>query len=262
MVGVLVVDDSRSMRRLIVGILGPVADVKVLAEAEDGASAVELFEELKPDVVTLDLNLPDESGLLVLRRLLQADSDVRVVVVSGHSEQVTEDMALALGAKAYLTKPISSVALLEAIHQAAAEPPAWRPAAPVEAAEAGEQTPGVLIVEDSAPTRILLASAARLAGCRVVGPAERLSEANRLLAEETPDLVLLDLTLDDGNGLEWLAAAKSAMPLPPVVIVTAHAERDYALAAARLGVAGYLLKPVSVANVVAVLRRLLFASLL
>jgi DNA-binding NarL/FixJ family response regulator len=260
MIAVLVVDDMQLVRRLIGIALSTSAEFEVVGEAGDGATAVSLYQELQPDVVTLDLELTGEPGLVVLRRLLQLDPDARVVILSSHDDRATVDATLAVGARAYLTKPVDFAALRRAVTDAAAAPRDYRPAgsATPEAPAVDDSAPAVLVVEDAAPTCALLVAAVLQAGCRLAGAASRLGEAGRLLGERPSDLLLLDLTLEDGDALEWLAAAKAAVSLPPVVIITAHADRGRVIAAARLGVAGYLVKPVSVADVVATVRRVLF----
>lgn len=103
---VLVVDDSALMRKLIPRMLEKHASIEVVGTAMDGAFALKKIEELKPDVVTLDLEMPRMDGIEALRLIMQ-QHDVPVVVVSTHSREgaYTTFKALALGAIDFVAKP-------------------------------------------------------------------------------------------------------------------------------------------------------------
>ncbi len=113
--------------------------------------------------------------------------------------------------------------------------------------------PHVLVIDDdsdSAETMAMLISTEGL----TVATAASLRDARRQLALQTPDLVLLDLVLPDGNGLEFLEDTRG-MPHTEVVLVTGHASLDTSIQALRRGAADYLVKPVSPAQLQKVLSR-------
>ena len=121
---VLVVDDDPAIRRtLLINLRARDYDVE---DAGDGRSALQIVEERMPDVVLLDLGLPDLDGIAVLRQLRSA-SDVPVIVVSARSEPDDKVEALDLGADDFVTKPFSMEELLARIRvatrRAAAEVP-------------------------------------------------------------------------------------------------------------------------------------------
>lgn len=103
---VLVVDDSALMRKLIPAILARDSSIEVVGTAMDGAFALKKIEELRPDVVTLDLEMPRMDGLQTLR-LIMRQAPLPVVLFSTHSKQggYSTFKALALGAVDFLTKP-------------------------------------------------------------------------------------------------------------------------------------------------------------
>jgi two-component system chemotaxis response regulator CheB len=86
MIRVLVVDDSSSVRELLVHILGSAAGLAVVGCAADGEEALRLAHELKPDVITMDLQMPRMDGYEAIRRIMQS-SPTRVVVVSGSDDR-------------------------------------------------------------------------------------------------------------------------------------------------------------------------------
>jgi two-component system chemotaxis response regulator CheB len=141
---VLIVDDSAFARKVLREVLSKSADVEVIGFARDGLEALESIAELRPDVVTLDLVMPNLDGLGVLRELKSAGTSSRVVVVSisdEDSELVVE--ALQLGAVELVRKPTAlatdrlyelSGALIRAVTNAgAARSPVQQPSKPAPA---------------------------------------------------------------------------------------------------------------------------------
>ncbi len=100
----LVVDDSPSNRRSIADILSNAADVEVVGHAADGEEALRLVTQLKPDVVTLDLEMPKMDGFTFLR-ILMGRSPIPVIVISSYSQKENVFKALELGALDFVAKP-------------------------------------------------------------------------------------------------------------------------------------------------------------
>ena len=102
---VLVVDDSATARSLVVSILASDATIEVIGEARDGVEAVEMCERLRPDLVTMDLQMPEMDGVQAIRQIMVAHATPIVVVASLESSDVTASMrALEAGALAVLVK--------------------------------------------------------------------------------------------------------------------------------------------------------------
>ena len=105
-IGVLIVDDSAFMRKVLKDIMESAGDIRVLGTAGDGAAALEKVRELNPDVITLDVEMPGMDGMTCLREL-QKITDAPVIIVSGlnrDGERATIE-ALAAGAVDLITKP-------------------------------------------------------------------------------------------------------------------------------------------------------------
>ena len=114
---VLVVDDAVFMRRQLRAILEE-AGYSVIAEAADGAEALELYETHQPDLTTLDLVMPKMPGLETLRELRRRHPQARVIVCSSVSDEPSIFGAIASGARDYVLKPVSPKRVLEAVEKA------------------------------------------------------------------------------------------------------------------------------------------------
>lgn len=113
---VLLCDDSRALRMLAAGQLEE-AGFQVVGEAGNGLEAVGQYQALKPDLVLLDLVMPECDGRQALARILEADPNARVVILSSLGAQSDIEECLRLGARSYLQKPIDPEAMERVLHQ-------------------------------------------------------------------------------------------------------------------------------------------------
>ncbi|WP_307792067.1 response regulator transcription factor [Streptomyces verrucosisporus] len=112
---VLLVDDHQVVRRGLRTFLEVQGDIEVVGEAADGAGGVARAEELRPDVVLMDLRMPGSDGVEALRKLRELGNPARVLVVTSFTEQRTVVPALRAGAAGYVYKDIDPDALAGAI---------------------------------------------------------------------------------------------------------------------------------------------------
>ena len=100
----IVADDSAFARRNISSVLAKIGG-SVVGEASNGLETLSLYDTLHPDLVLLDITMPQLDGVETLRRLIEQDRNARVIIVSsiGHKEMVWK--AICLGAKSFVTKP-------------------------------------------------------------------------------------------------------------------------------------------------------------
>jgi len=108
MAKILVVDDSKFMRLTLKNFLekNTAAGHQVVGEAENATQAVEKYKELKPDLVTMDIIMPVESGLDALKKIMAFDTQATVIMVSAMGQEKIVEESMAIGAKAFVTKPI------------------------------------------------------------------------------------------------------------------------------------------------------------
>ncbi len=112
---VLLVDDHQVVRRGLRTFLEVQDDIEVVGEAADGAEGVARTEELRPDVVLMDVKMPGTDGIEALRRLRELDNPARVLIVTSFTEQRTVVPALRAGAAGYVYKDVDPDALAGAI---------------------------------------------------------------------------------------------------------------------------------------------------
>ncbi|KAA9346043.1 response regulator [Adhaeribacter soli] len=117
---ILIVDDSFYMRTMLKNMLTD-AGYEVVGEAPNGQTALELAKETKPDLVTLDVILPDNTGLDVLKGIKKDQPDMKVVIVSAVGQEVIVNEAIENGALAYIVKPFSEEKVLETVGNALKE---------------------------------------------------------------------------------------------------------------------------------------------
>ena len=110
---VLIVDDSAFMRNLLQQLLD--GEHEVVGEAENGVEAVELYRELDPDVVTMDVVMPIRDGIEATSAIKESDPEARVVMCTSVGQEEKMRAAVEAGADGYITKPFQKPNVLEAI---------------------------------------------------------------------------------------------------------------------------------------------------
>lgn len=116
---VILVDDHAVVRAGFRMLLSTESDIEVIAEAERGEAACQLYLEQQPDVMVLDLSMPGIGGLESIRRICSRDCNARILVFSVHDERVYIDRAMKAGAKGYITKNSAPGILAAAIQKIA-----------------------------------------------------------------------------------------------------------------------------------------------
>ncbi len=119
-VSVLAVDDSRTMLAMIAAQLKG-SDFEIVATASSGPEALEKYQQVKPELVLLDIVMPEVTGIDTLERLLQADTGARVVMVSSAGTEDTVRDCLKKGAKSFLQKPLQKEGLLNILRNVCLE---------------------------------------------------------------------------------------------------------------------------------------------
>lgn len=114
---ILIVDDAAFMRMMIKDILVK-NGFDVVGEAENGVVAVEKYKELNPDLVTMDITMPEKDGITALKEIKEFDPDSIVIMCSAMGQQAMVIDAIQAGAKDFIVKPFQADRVIEAVSKA------------------------------------------------------------------------------------------------------------------------------------------------
>ncbi len=102
---ILIVDDASFMRSVLKDIIKSNGLASEIFEAEDGIEGVKSFQKIKPDLVTMDVNMPRADGIQALRAILKIDPQAKVIMITSVEEKHIVQDAIKLGARDYVVKP-------------------------------------------------------------------------------------------------------------------------------------------------------------
>ena len=119
MIRVMLVDDHNVVRSGLATFLSAYDDLELVAEAKNGLEAVKLYPEKKPDVILMDLMMPEMDGIAATRAILADHPEVKIIAMTSFEDEKLVQGVLAAGAISYLIKNVTSNALAEAIRDAA-----------------------------------------------------------------------------------------------------------------------------------------------
>lgn len=114
---ILIVDDAAFMRMMIKDILSK-NGYEIVGEAENGSRALEKYMELEPDVVLMDITMPEVDGITALKNIRKEDSEAKVIMCSAMGQQAMVIEAIHAGAKDFIVKPFQPDRVVEAVKKA------------------------------------------------------------------------------------------------------------------------------------------------
>lgn len=117
---ILIVDDAAFMRMMIKDILTK-NGYNVVAEAENGIKAIDKYNETRPDLVLMDITMPEMDGLQALKKIKGADADAKIIMCSAMGQQAMVIDSIQSGAKDFIVKPFQAERVLEAVKKAIGE---------------------------------------------------------------------------------------------------------------------------------------------
>jgi len=109
----MIVDDSSIIRKLIQDYL-ETYNIEVVGKAADGKAALEMFNKINPDIVTMDITMPEMDGIAVMEEMLKINNSVKILIVTALSDKATGLEAIKKGAKGIVLKPFSAEKIQEA----------------------------------------------------------------------------------------------------------------------------------------------------
>lgn len=115
--GILIVDDAAFMRMMIKDILTK-NGYEIVGEAENGKVAIEKYNELNPELVIMDITMPEVDGIQAVKQIMGTDPQARVVMCSAMGQQAMVIESIQAGAKDFIVKPFQADRIIEAVKKA------------------------------------------------------------------------------------------------------------------------------------------------
>jgi DNA-binding NarL/FixJ family response regulator len=208
---IVVADDQASVREGLVVLLGLLPDIEVVGAAANGAEALDLVAEQKPDAILLDLHMPVLDGIETTRRLTVLHPDVAVVVLTTYADDTSVLAALQAGARSYITKDADRAHIAQALRSAATG----------------------LSVLDPAVQSVLLAAAARPGGPPGRKPPGRLPDGLTQREAEILGMIARGMSNPDIAAELFLSAHTIKSHINRIFAKTGSADRAAAIQYAR-----------------------------
>ncbi len=243
----LIADDDKLMRNRLKMMLAQMP-VDIVGEATDGSEAISMAEELKPDIITMDLIMPGVDGLKAIREIKIKQPHIAIIVVSSLSKINVIQECIKAGASTFVIKPFDQTKVANTINSVIRKlsgeaQPSEDAAARIFDSENGQKKLRVLIVEDDRMTRLTLKKILLKAGHDVVGEAENGYKAIELAKSLVPDLITMDLIMRDMDGLKATREIKKTMPDMKIIVVSGVAKMNVVSECIKAGAATYIIKP-------------------
>ncbi|MEA1975019.1 MAG: response regulator [Bacillota bacterium] len=115
--GILIVDDAAFMRMMIKDVLSK-NNYNVVGEAENGKKGIEKFQELDPELVIMDITMPEVNGIEAVKKIKEIDGNANVIMCSAMGQQAMVIEAIQAGAKDFIVKPFQADRIIEAVKKA------------------------------------------------------------------------------------------------------------------------------------------------
>ena len=236
---ILIADDEVEVREMFAEFFAE-QGFEVL-EAGNGLEALLHIKRGRPGYVVLDLNMPRLGGIDALKHIRAFDPSIRVVVVTAIADPEVRRQAVARGAAAILSKPVSLAELLGVVTETTPAPEASATA--TDRAPAAPPLASVMVVDDDRAVRETIGEFLTMHGYAVRLAADG-GAALGAIVEHAPDAVLLDIDLPGLRGTEALPIIRGLAPDVAVIMVSGTRDNDTARRALALGAFDYVVKPI------------------
>lgn len=266
MANILIVDDSMLERKVLSDIMTMLGH-NIIGQAKNGEQAIEEYTRLKPDLVTMDLTMGGIDGAEAISKIVAADPEARIVVVSSHQEgQVILD-ALERGARHFLIKPLSLEKVAKVLTNILQQPfdkdkqheliSRVKKNVCTQEKHSKRLLARILIADDSAFARQMLRDIVTALGHVVVGEATNGTQAFVEYTRTKPDLMTIDLTMQGLEGAETISKIIATHPDARIIVVSAIESRVAIIDALERGARHFIVKPIRQEKVAAAIENVL-----
>jgi len=245
MAKILLVDDSKLTRKRLADIFTSRGHT-IAHECERGDRALAAYKTYRPDLVTMDINMPGMDGIEATKAIRDFDNKAKIVIISSANQELNIIQGIHNGASYFLAKPFNDSHVLQCIHRLlAGNTEKEKKDAPVlrDFNYSPEMKGLILLIDDSKMALKVTSDALAKDGHNVI-TASSGSIGLELAKNGNPDLVLLDVVMPDMDGYEVLKKLKSDELTRhiPVIMYTSQTKKDDILTAMKFGVLDYISK--------------------
>jgi len=255
---VLVIDDAVVVRRIVTDVLASDPTLEVAGTAANGKIGLAKIPQVNPDVITLDIEMPEMDGLTVLKEIRAMDPRAPVIVLGGGATEVQENQARGLRATDFIRKGLSLDVLVEAVQRVSQVPARPNPVSvAVDSSHTVKPTnESVLVIDDDPLVCDLLVQFLSLRGYRALGVNDG-QDALRMAEDVLPDAILLDLVMPGMSGLDVLRAFREKEFSGGVIIMSGSHNDELLEEAWALGPQEVLVKPIDLEHLLTVIQLVL-----
>lgn len=243
---IMLVDDNPTFLRIATLFLLENENITIVSSLNGGRNVVEQARELKPDIVIMDLSMPEVHGIEIIPVLRKEIPQIGIVTLTLHDTKEYRAAALMAGADAFIAKPSMQNDLMPAIERVRESQILKKKHRTINK---------IMVLEDDNGLRSIYKRVLEHSGYEV-HQAETLDEARKLLKDNSFDLWIIDLNLKDGKGSDLILEQKPYIKRnsTKVIIISGHSEYHYV--EEELNVDIYMQKPVSVNALITFIARL------
>ena len=240
---IILVDDKEVYREAIKNLLLKLGEVEIIAEASTGLEFLEMLDKQKPDIVFMDIKMPDMDGIEATKKALEKYNDISIIGLSLHNYPDYVKDLLEAGARGYLLKLSNNISLFQQIIN---DPTGGIFLSDgIESKEKKKNAKKILmVVDDFGNTRDLIAHTLNNANYKVIKAVDGKDAIRKFNGQEI-DLLITDLHMPRMNGFELIAAVKGIEEYKkiPILMLTTEVSQDKKQKAKKLGITGWIQKP-------------------
>ncbi|MDH5507559.1 MAG: response regulator [Anaerolineae bacterium] len=243
---IMLVDDNATFLRIAAMFLKESGGVEKISSVNGGAEALSKAEELQPDIVVVDLAMPDVHGLDLIPQLREKNPNMGIVALTLHDTEEYRRAALAAGADAFIAKSGMHIDLLPALDAIGKN---------ISAPEEDAPLPKILVLEDDKGLRTIFRRALVHAGYEVF-EASNLSEARDWLTKEVFDLFISDINVGRERSTDLLMEYQEMLAERGTQVVMVSGNGQYQHFTEEMGAEFFMHKPVSLGTLITLINRL------
>lgn len=245
MANILLVDDSKLMRRRLSDIFTSKGHT-IVHECERGDKALSAYKTYKPDLVTMDINMPGMDGIEATKAIRDYDNKAKIVIISSANQELNIIQGIHNGASYFLAKPFNDIHVLQCIHRliTGTDDKTKKESPALPDLNYDPDMKGLILLIDDSKMALKITSDALAKDGHNVITASSGRNGIELAKNGNPDLILLDVVMPDIDGYEVLKKLKSDELTRhiPVIMYTSQTKKDDILTAMKFGVLDYISK--------------------